>query len=199
MDMHERRAVAKAVSGEDKSAIGDRDQRFFRVRIAARRAGRPRSGSLAQRNPPTTNRYCPHRHQQQQQQHPGWTGGRGKGETRGGEERTERRDETGLFHVEKGCVWRQRRRRRRHVDRLKGGERRRGGGGVGGERKRPVLSGAVCVCLSVCSHTVEINLPSGLSLWNKERRKLARSDTLREKWRETRQAQGRHGGVEGGA
>lgn len=52
-----------------------------------------------------------------------------------------------------------------------------------------MLSGAVCVCLYVCSHTVEINLPSGLSLWNKERRKLARSDTLREKWRETRQAQ----------
>lgn len=53
-----------------------------------------------------------------------------------------------------------------------------------------MLSGAVCVCLYVCSHTVEINLPSGLSLWNKERRKLARSDTLREKWRKTRQAQG---------
>lgn len=53
-----------------------------------------------------------------------------------------------------------------------------------------MLSGAVCFCLYVCSHTVEINLPSGLSLWNKERRKLARSDTLREKWRKTRQAQG---------
>lgn len=70
------------------------------------------------------------------------------------------------------------------------GEERRGqerggrgkGGGRGGEA--PVLSGAVCVCLSVCSHTVEINLPS--ELWNKERRKLARSDTLREKWRDTR-------------
>lgn len=59
-----------------------------------------------------------------------------------------------------------------------------------GEEEAPVLSGAVCVCLYVCSHTVEINLPSGLSLWNKERRKLARSDTLREKWRKTRQAQG---------
>lgn len=35
----------------------------------------------------------------------------------GEEERTERRDETGLFHSEKGCVWRQRRRRRRQVDR----------------------------------------------------------------------------------
>lgn len=58
-----------------------------------------------------------------------------------------------------------------------------------GEEEAPVLSGAVCVCLYVCSHTVEINLPSGLSLWNKERRKLARSDTLREKWRKTRQAQ----------
>lgn len=62
--------------------------------------------------------------------------------------------------------------------------------GKDGEEEAPVLSGAVCVCLYVCSHTVEINLPSGLSLWNKERRKLARSDTLREKWRKTRQAQG---------
>lgn len=79
-----------------------------------------------------------------------------------------------------------------------GGQRRRGGdkwtggrlrGGKDGEEEAPVL-GAVCVCLYVCSHTVEINLPSGLSLWNKERRKLARSDTLREKWRKTRQAQG---------
>lgn len=61
---------------------------------------------------------------------------------------------------------------------------------MGGRGEAPVLSGAVCVCLYVCSHTVEINLPSGLSLRNKERRKLARSDTLREKWRETRQAQG---------
>lgn len=102
----------------------------------------------------------------------------------GEEERTERRDETGLFHLEKGCVWRQRRR---------GGDKRTGGrlrGGKDGEEEAPVLSGAVCVCLYVCSHTVEINLPSGLSLWNKERRKLARSDTLREKWRKTRQAQG---------
>lgn len=63
-----------------------------------------------------------------------------------------------------------------------------------GEEEAPVLSGAVCVCLYVCSHTVEINLPSGLSLWNKERRKLARSDTLREKWRETRQHR-RQGGI----
>lgn len=68
-----------------------------------------------------------------------------------------------------------------------GGEGLRGG--KDGEEEAPVLSGAVCVCLNVCSHTVEINLPSGLSLWNKERRKLARSDTLREKWRKTRQAQ----------
>lgn len=75
------------------------------------------------------------------------------------------------------------------VDRLRG-DKRRGGWGVGEGEEAPVLSGAVCVCLYVCSHTVEINLPSGLSLWNKERRKLARSDTFREKWRETRQAQG---------
>lgn len=68
--------------------------------------------------------------------------------------------------------------------------KRKSGGGKDGEEEAPVLSGAVCVCLYVCSHTVEINLPSGLSLWNKERRKLARSDTLREKWRKTRQAQG---------
>lgn len=71
-----------------------------------------------------------------------------------------------------------------------GGRGRRGGGRWTGGRGRgrkdgkeeeaPVLSGAVCFCLYVCSHTVEINLPSGLSLWNKERRKLARSDTLRE-------------------
>lgn len=105
----------------------------------------------------------------------------------GEEERTERRDETGLFHSEKGCVWRQ---RRRGGDNWTGGRLRRGkDGGEGGE-EAPVLSGAVCFCLYVCSHTVEINLPSGLSLWNKERRKLARSDTLREKWRKTRQAQG---------
>ncbi|KAI3359199.1 hypothetical protein L3Q82_002716 [Scortum barcoo] len=65
--------------------------------------GRPRSGSLAQRNPPPTNRYCPHRHRQQQ--HPGRTEGGKEGP--GEEERTERRDETGLFHLEKGCVWRQ--------------------------------------------------------------------------------------------
>lgn len=90
------------------------------------------------------------------------------------EERTERRDETGLFHLEKGCVWRQ---KRRGEDKWTGGRLR---GGKDGEEEAPVLSGAVCVCLYVCSHTVEINLPSGLSLWNKERRKLARSDTLRE-------------------
>lgn len=90
------------------------------------------------------------------------------------EERTERRDETGLFHLEKGCVWRQ---KRRGGDKWTGGRLR---GGKDGEEEAPVLSGAVCVCLYVCSHTVEINLPSGLSLWNKERRKLARSDTLRE-------------------
>lgn len=154
--------------------------RVFRVHIAACRAGRPRSGSLAQRNPPPTNRYCPHRHHQQQ--HPGWTEGGKEGP--GEEERTERRDETGLFHLEKGCVWRQ---RRRGGDKWTGGRLR---GGKDGEEEAPVLSGAVCVCLYVCSHTVEINLPSGLSLWNKERRKLARSDTLREKWRKTRQAQG---------
>lgn len=64
--------------------------------------------------------------------------------------------------------------------------KRRGKKEEDGEEEAPVLSGAVCVCLYVCSHTVEINLPSGLSLWNKERRKLARSDTLREKWRKTK-------------
>lgn len=42
------------------------------------------------------------------------------------------------------------------------------------------IRSCLCFCLYACSHTVEINLPSGLSLWNKERRKLARSDTLRE-------------------
>lgn len=81
-------------------------------------------------------------------------------------------------------MWRQ---RRRGGDNWTGGRLR---GGKDGEEEAPVLSGAVCFCLYVCSHTVEINLPSGLSLWNKERRKLARSDTLREKWRKTRQAQG---------
>lgn len=83
-----------------------------------------------------------------------------------------------------GRRWRKR--RRRGGDKWTGGRLRRG---KDGEEEAPVLSGAVCVCLYVCSHTVEINLPSGLSLWNKERRKLARSDTLREKWRKTRQAQ----------
>lgn len=82
---------------------------------------------------------------------------------------------------------------RREAKRRKGGE----GGGERwvGEEEAPVLSGAVCVCLYVCSHTVEINLPSGLSLWNKERRKLARSDTLREKWRKTKTGTRRRGGV----
>lgn len=168
MYMHERQAVAKAVSWEIGpwwwTVIRDR---VFRVHRAACRAGRPRSGSLAQRNPPPTNRYCPHRHHQQQ--HPGWTEGRKEGPEE--EERTERRDETGLFHLEKGCVWRQ---RRRGGDKWTGGRLR---GGKDGEEEAPVLSAAVCVCLYVCSHTVEINLPSGLSLWNKERRKLARSDT----------------------
>lgn len=85
----------------DQSVMVDCDQRLFRVHIAACRAGRPRSGSLAQRNPPPTNRYCPHRHHQQQ--HPGWTEGGKEGPEE--EERTERRDETGLFHLEKGvCV-----------------------------------------------------------------------------------------------
>lgn len=87
-----------------------------------------------------------------------------------------------------------------------GGRRRRGGGGWTGGRGRgrkdgeeeeeaPVLSGAVCFCLNVCSHTVEINLPSGLSLWNKERRKLARSDTLREMERD-KTGTVRQGGIE---
>lgn len=75
----------------------------------------------------------------------------------------------------------------RSGDKWTGGRLR---GGKDGEEEAPVLSGAVCVCLYVCSHTVEINLPSGLSLWNKERRKLARSDTLRGKWRKTRQVHG---------
>lgn len=57
----------------------------------------------------------------------------------------------------------------------------RGEGYRGGWGKAAIRS---CLCLSVSlfSHTVEINLPSGLSLWNKERRKLARfGHTQREK------------------
>lgn len=113
--------------------------RVFRVHIAACRAGRPRSGSLAQRNPPPTNRYCPHRHHQQQ--HPGWTEGGKEGP--GEEERTERRDETGLFHSEKGCVWRQ---SRRGGDKWTGG-RLRGGNRWGGRGPCAIRS---CLFLSVC-------------------------------------------------
>lgn len=52
--------------------------------------------------------------------------------------------------------------------------------------------------LSVCSHTVEINLPSGSELWNKEQRerKLARWEEKRHTSREdggTRQPQGKEG------
>lgn len=104
----------------------------------------------------------------------------------GEEESTERRMKLASSIRRRGA-WRQ---RRRGGDNWTGGRRRGGGGekdgGGGGEEEAPVLSGAVCFCLYVCSHTVEINLPSGLSLWNKERRKLARSDTLREKWRKTK-------------
>lgn len=175
-----RQAVAKAVSWE----ISPRwwtviRVRVFRVRIAACRAGRPRSGSLAQRNPPPTNRYCPHR--RRQQQHPGWTEG-GKRRDPG-----RKRGQKGGMKLA-SSTWRRGVCGGRGGDKWTGGRLR--GRGKDGEEEAPVLSGAVCVCLYVCSHTVEINLPSGLSLWNKERRKLARSDTLREKWRKTRQAQG---------
>lgn len=149
--MHERQAVAKAVSWEISSWWWTVIQRLFRVHIAACRAGRPRSGSLAQRNPPPTNRYCPHRHHQQQ--HPGWTEGGKEGP--GEEERTERRDETGLFHLEKGCVWRQRRSRRRGGDKWTGG-RLRGGGKMG--RKRPLCYPelSVSVCMSVLTQSKSI-------------------------------------------
>lgn len=64
----------------------------------------------------------------------------------GEEERTERRDETGLFHSEKGCVWRQ---RRRGGDNWTGGRLRRGkdGGGGGGRGPCAIRS---CLFLSVC-------------------------------------------------
>lgn len=66
----------------------------------------------------------------------------------GEEERTERRDETGLFHSEKGCVWRQ---RRRGGDNWTGGRLRRGkdGGGGGGGGRGPCAIRS-CLFLSVC-------------------------------------------------
>lgn len=64
----------------------------------------------------------------------------------GEEERTERRDETGLFHSEKGCVWRQ---RRRGGDNWTGGRLRRGkDGGEGGGRGPCAIRS--CLFLSVC-------------------------------------------------
>lgn len=62
----------------------------------------------------------------------------------GEEERTERRDETGLFHSEKGCVWRQ---RRRGGDNWTGGRLRRGKDGGGGGGPCAIRS---CLFLSVC-------------------------------------------------
>lgn len=166
---------------EQSEMCGLWSERVFRVRIAACRAGRPRSGSHAQRNPPPTSRYCPHQ-RQKQQQHPGRTGV-GKGGTRGGREDRKEGWNWPLPFGEGVEAEVQTRGQ-------EGEGKRKEKMGEEEEEEAPVLSGAVCVCLYVCSHTVEINLPSGLSLWNKERRKLARSDTLREKWRETRQAQG---------
>lgn len=68
----------------------------------------------------------------------------------GEEERTERRDETGLFHLEKGCVWRQR--RRRQVDRKEAKKRERMG------RKRPLCYPelSVSVCMSVLTQSKSI-------------------------------------------
>lgn len=131
--------------------------RVFRVHSAACRAGRPRSGSLAQCNPPPTNRYCPHRHRQQQ--HPGLDGRREKRREPGEEERTERRDETGLFHLEKGCVWRAEEERwrqgvdRREVKRRSGRRRRKRWG-----RKRPLCYPelSVSVCMSVLTQSKSI-------------------------------------------
>lgn len=74
----------------------------------------------------------------------------------GEEERTERRDETGLFHSEKGCVWRQ---RRRGGDNWTGGRLRRGkDGGEGGGGKRPLCYPelSVSVCMSVLTQSKSI-------------------------------------------
>lgn len=152
--------------------------RVFRVHIAACRAGRPRSGCLAQRNPPPTNRYCPHRHHQQQ--HPGWTEGGKEGP--GEEERTERRDETGLFHLEKGCVWRQK--RRRQVDRKEDKRREKMG------RKRPLCYPelSVSVCMSVLTQSKSI-CHQDCHCGTKREGSLP-GRTHSEKWRKTRQAQG---------
>lgn len=137
----------------------DCDQRLFRVHIAACRAGRPRSRSLAQRNPPPTNRYCPHRHHQQQ--HPGWTEG-GKGGTRGG-----RRGQKGGMKLA-SSTW------RRGVcggrggggrgggkwtgGRLRGGRVGRGVGKDGWGRKRPLCYPelSVSVCMSVLTQSKSI-------------------------------------------
>lgn len=73
----------------------------------------------------------------------------------GEEERTERRDETGLFHSEKGCVWRQ---RRRGGDNWTGGRLRRGkdGGGEGGKRPLCYPELSVSVCMSVLTQSKSI-------------------------------------------
>lgn len=74
----------------------------------------------------------------------------------GEEERTERRDETGLFHSEKGCVWRQ---RRRGGDNWTGGRLRRGkdgGGGGGGKRPLCYPELSVSVCMSVLTQSKSI-------------------------------------------
>lgn len=159
----------------------DCDQRLFRVHIAACRAGRPRSGSLAQRNPPPTNRYCPHRHHRQQ--YPGRTEGGKEGP--GEEERTERRDETGLFHLEKGCEWRQEEEeeRWRQVDRRKAKRRKRWG------RKRPLCYPelSVSVCMSVLTQSKSI-CHQDCHCGTKREGSLP-GRTHSEKWRKTRQAQ----------
>lgn len=73
----------------------------------------------------------------------------------GEEERTERRDETGLFHSEKGCVWRQ---RRRGGDNWTGGRLRRGKDGGEGGGKRPLCYPelSVSVCMSVLTQSKSI-------------------------------------------
>lgn len=81
--------------------------------------------------------------------------------------------------------------------RLMGRDWKGGRGVLEREGEAPVLSGRE-LSLSVCSHTVEINLPSGSELWNKEqrKRKLARWEEKRHTPREdggTRQPQGKEG------
>lgn len=188
MFMHE---SSKGSLWRGQSAIGDCDQRYSEsISLHAEQVGPARALSLnAILQPPTaTVQTGTGSSSSSSSTQDGREGG--KKERPGEEERTERRDETGLFHVEKGCVWRRRkRRRRRHVDRLKGGERRRG-------REEEACAIRSCLCLSVClfSHSRNQFALRTVTVEQREKEACQVGHTQREMERDKTGTK-RHGGV----